>query len=181
MSEITTKSIMNFNRESFSSIVILKTWPDTLKKFKGKLQEFLGRTPPEIGKFAMNKNHYCACLSAGHFIVFCKDDILHELKGIFPLDICAITDVSHARDAFRLSGRKTTALLNKGLSIDIDTLDINSALQSSIQAIGLILLKLNNQEFLVFTYSSFSKSFYEWVIDSTLEYGYGLDNQNEIL
>ena len=43
-----------------------------------------------------------------------------------------------------------------------------------IHSIGIILLKLEPNNYLIFSYRSFFDSFYAWVIDSAKEYGYAL-------
>lgn len=169
---------ISISEARFKSAIIIKAWPDSMVKAAEILCSYLGYdNPPKIGSFSQIEDGYCVCLTAGHYIIFSNNEELYkETSALYDINIAAVTDVSHSRDGLRLEGRYSTALLNKGLAICLDDngFPIGSAAMGTIHSIGVLLLKLDNDHYLTFTYTSFCHSFFEWLIDCAKEYGYVL-------
>jgi len=164
------------NKFSFNSTVVIKAWPDSLEQVISILSRYLNADQlPTLGRFNHYSDIYCAALTPGQFMVLSNNDDLHcELSALFSPEIAAVVDVSHSRSGLELKGKNVAKLLNKGLAINLDDdhLPPGSILQSTIHAIGIILIKSTSEHYSLFSYSSFSESLLEWVIDSSLEYGY---------
>ena len=162
----------------FNSMVLIKSWPDSSEIMNKILEEYLSLSQlPKVGEFIFQDNIYCAMLSPGHIMLFSfRENLCPEITKIILPEIAAIIDVSHSRRGLRIQGKSSTNLLNKGIAINLseDNFPELGVLQSSIHSIGIILLKLEPNNYLIFSYRSFFDSFYAWVIDSAKEYGYAL-------
>ena len=172
---------VSINEVRFNHMILIKAWPDTLGDVKKNLEKFMGVLAPDVGQLVRAEGLICACLSPGHYTVISNEHNFEEMKNNFQTDLAAVTDISHARCGVHLSGENINPLLNKGLAIDLESLPVSSVLQSSIHSISVILLKLDDDEYLTLTYTSFSKSFNDWVIDSAKEYGYALNDGPKVL
>lgn len=161
---------------SFKSTVLIKTWFDSLDQVESLLSEYLNVNElPNVGRLTQSGELYCAALAPGQFMVFSNIEDLHsELSTLFVADVAAVIDISHSRTGLELTGKNVAKLLNKGLAINLndDHLPPGSILQSSIHSIGIFLIKSSSERYSLFSYTSFSESLLEWIIDSSLEYGY---------
>ncbi|MBT5074277.1 MAG: hypothetical protein HOJ34_04345 [Kordiimonadaceae bacterium] len=162
----------------YQSMVLIKSWPDSAQKTDAILAAFLGIDAlPVVGDFISQNDIYFAVISPGHFMMFSNNELLcSEISKLFSADIASVVDISHSRCGISLNGKNSDNLLNKGIAINLtdDDLPGMSVLQSSIHSIGIIMFKLQHDDYLIFSYSSFFDSFYAWVIDSAEEYGYAL-------
>ena len=107
-------------------------------------------------------------------MIFSDHQNLHsELSKIIVPENAAITDVSQSRRGIRLKGKNAPIVLNKEIAIDLsnEATPESTVIQTSIHSIGVILIKLSLEDFLILSYSSFFESLSSWLIDSTKEYG----------
>ena len=167
---------LSINEVRYQNMILIKSWPDSAKDADAILATYLGvNVLPTVGNFVNPEETYCAALSPGHFMIFSNNRSLYsEVQKLLSADIASVVDISHSRCGIHLSGKNSTTLLNKGISINLndDALPEMSVLQSSVHSIGIILFKVQYEDYLIFSYSSFFDSFYTWVIDSAAEYGY---------
>lgn len=167
---------LSISEYSFNSMILIKSWPDSTEITDSLLAKYLGvKSLPKVNEFISQNDIFCAMLSPGHFMLFsAHESLFSDLSKIFSAEVAVIIDISHSRRGVRLQGKNSTRLLNKGIAIDLgdDEFPPLRVLQSSIHSIGIILFKLNPDDYLIFSYSSFFEDFYAWVIDSAEEYGY---------
>lgn len=173
------KSSIVINKISFKSSVMIKTWPDQLSLCDDIISKFIGlEKMPVTGKFLQISDGYITCIAPGQYIVFSNNDKYYtEISALINSDIASLTDISHSRSGLTINGDQASDLLNKGLAIDLsnDNFPVGSATISTIHSIGVLFFKVENNNYMIFSYSSFSNSFFEWVIDCAKEYGYDLN------
>ena len=161
---------------NFQSMILIKSWPNSVEVTTALLAKYLNvKLLPKVGEFTFKNDIYCAVLSPGHIMLFSTLEIkFSDVSEILSPEMAAIIDISHSRRGIRLQGENSSNLLNKDIAIDLsdDAFPELRVLQSSIHSIGIILFKLQSDDYLIFSYSSFFESFYEWVIDSAQEFGY---------
>ena len=166
---------LSINEVRFKSMVLIKCWPDTLKNIEPIITSYLELPAlPKVGAVHIQKNTYIATLSHGHYLIFSDHQgLLSDLSKIIIPENAVITDVSQSRRGVRLKGKHAPIVLNKEIAIDLsnETTPESSIIQSSIHSIGVILIKLSSEDFLILTYSSFFESLSSWLIDSMKEYG----------
>ena len=101
-----------------------------------------------------------------------RQNLFSELSKIIVPENAVITDVSQSRRGVHLKGINASLVLNKEIAIDLSNkaMPANTVVQTDIHSIGVILFKFTAEDFLIFSYGSFFKSFYAWLIDATKEY-----------
>ncbi|MEO9901012.1 sarcosine oxidase subunit gamma family protein [Nisaea sp.] len=100
-------------------------------------------------------------------------DLAACLRSAIP-DSVAITDLSHARAIFRLSGRDARTLLAKGCSIDIhpsEFLTDTSRMTGVFHAPALIDCRSAEPVFDIYVHRSYGAHLFESLLDGALEYG----------
>lgn len=151
-------------------------WPATEAEARRVLGEVLGFAVPEgAGRVASDAGTACAALGTGTYgVVSDGPDLAARLAAAMPAETAAVTDLGHARTGIRLAGRRAADVLAKGLAIDVSETAFppGSVLQSAIQHIGVLVIRSEADAFELYVGRAFALSFWEWLTDASLEYGY---------
>ena len=126
-----------------------------------------------MGAVLRHNDIYIASLLPGHYMIISdRQNLQSELSKIITAENAAVIDISHSRRGIHLKGVNASLVLNKEIAIDLSNkvLPANTVVQTDIHSIGVILFKFTAEDFLIFSYGSFFKSFYAWLIDATKEY-----------
>ena len=165
---------LSINKISFKSTILIKSWPDTSENTTSIIcSHFKLQSLPKVGTFLIQKNIHIATLSPGHYMIISDhQDLYLKLSKIITSENAAVIDTSHSRRGLRLKGADAPLILNKEIAIDLSnkTTSELAVIQTEIHSIGVIVFKLSAEDFLIFSYSSFFESFYEWIIDAKKEY-----------
>ena len=165
---------LSVNKISFKSTILIKSWPDTSENTTSIIcSHFKLQSLPKVGTFLIQKNIHIATLSPGHYMIISDhQDLYLKLSKIITSENAAVIDTSHSRRGLRLKGADAPLILNKEIAIDLSnkTTSELAVIQTEIHSIGVIVFKLSAEDFLIFSYSSFFESFYEWIIDAKKEY-----------
>lgn len=89
-------------------------------------------------------------------------------------DAASIIDQSHGRVTLRVSGPKARALLAKGTPVDLDPSEFPTGKSAVTQMahVGVHLTRVGRDEFELSVFRGFSESFWEWLTEQALEFGY---------
>ncbi len=89
-------------------------------------------------------------------------------------DAASIIDQSHGRVMFRISGPKSRALLAKGTPVDLhaDEFPIGKSAVTQMAHVGAHLTCTGKDDFELSVFRGFSESFWEWLTEQALEFGY---------
>jgi heterotetrameric sarcosine oxidase gamma subunit len=89
-------------------------------------------------------------------------------------DGASIIDQSHGRVTLRISGPKARALLAKGTPVDLHDSEfpIGKSAVTQMAHVGVHLTRTGNDEFELSVFRGFSESFWEWLAEQALEFGY---------
>ena len=166
---------LSINKIRFKSTVLIKSWPDTIENTTSIISShFELQSLPKVVAFLIQKNMYIAALSPGHYMIISDhQDLYLKLSKILSSENAAVIDISESRRGLHLKGANAPLILNKEIAIDLSnktTSDL-AVIQTEIHSIGVIVFKISAEDFLIFSYSSFFESLYEWMIDSTKELG----------
>ena len=129
---------------------------------------------PNVGAVLVHNDIYIASLLPGHYMIISdRQNLQSELSKIITAENAAVIDISHSRRGVHLKGVNASLVLNKEIAIDLSNkaMPANTVVQTDIHSIGVILIKLSSEDFLIFSYSSFFESLSRWLIDSMKEYG----------
>lgn len=86
----------------------------------------------------------------------------------------SIVDQSHGRVTFRVSGPKARALLAKGTPVDLhaDEFPAGKSAVTQMAHVGVHLTRVGQDDFELSVFRGFSESFWEWLTEQALEFGY---------
>jgi heterotetrameric sarcosine oxidase gamma subunit len=89
----------------------------------------------------------------------------------------SIVDQSHGRVTFRISGPKARVLLAKGTPVDLhaDEFPIGKSAVTQMAHVGVHLTRTGKDEFELSVFRGFSGSFWEWLTEQALEFGYQVE------
>jgi len=151
-------------------------WPDTAEAVTDTVASLLHSAPPQ-GPSGSSGDAEGAILAIapGRLLVESRDARLAErlAEQIGP-ELGAVTDLSHARIAIRVSGPKAAWVLAKGLALDLHPAAFPpmKVAQAAIHEVGVIVRRLGPDSFDLYVYRGFALSFWEWLTEAAAETGY---------
>lgn len=91
--------------------------------------------------------------------------LFDELSALIAEDLGMLTQLSHSRTAFHISGSAAQTVLQKGVAIDFaeNVFPIHSCKQTSISDIGVTLHRIGENTFICYVFRSFAPSFHHWL------------------
>ncbi len=161
------------------SLVQVAAWTETAEQVEGILASLLGCAPPQ-GPSGSSGDAEGAILAIapGRWLVESRDSRLAvQLAEQVPAALGAVTDLSHARVALRITGPRAAWVLAKGLALDLHPAAFPpmKVAQSAAHEIGVILRRLSAESFDLYVYRGFALSFWEWLTEAAAETGYRVD------
>jgi methylglutamate dehydrogenase subunit D len=86
----------------------------------------------------------------------------------------SVIDQSHGRVTLRVEGPKVRALLAKGTPVDlhVDEYGLGQACLTQMAHVGVHLARVGEDAFELSVFRGFSESFWEWLTEQALEFGY---------
>lgn len=97
-----------------------------------------------------------------------SDQAVARLGDTLSRTAATITDVSHGRTIFRLTGRDASTLISKGCPVDIGAMSDASVVSSHIGHLNVMVHKIDAQTFDLFVFRSFGQALYEWLADAAV-------------
>ncbi len=161
------------------SLVQVAAWPETAEQVEGILASLLGCAPPQRPSGSSgDAEGAILAIAPGRWLVESRDSRLAvQLAEQVPAALGAVTDLSHARVALRITGPRAAWVLAKGLALDLHPAAFPpmKVAQSAAHEIGVILRRLSAESFDLYVYRGFALSFWEWLTEAAAETGYRVD------
>ncbi len=132
-------------------------------------QAALGAAPPAPGAVARGPAAEVLSVGPNRWIAI-ADTPMH----FPPSENFAVTDLSSARGCFLLSGAKASTVLAKGTSVDLDptVFTAGSVIVTRIGHFSAVVWRPSDGDgFAVLVSRSYARSFYDWVILASAEFG----------
>jgi len=91
-----------------------------------------------------------------------------------PIEHGCLTDVSHGRAAWQISGLHTLALLAKGCSVDLHPREfrVGDCAQTALAHVGVLLHRRGAESFEIFCARSYAQHLWHWFTEAATEFGY---------
>ncbi|MCA0433571.1 MAG: sarcosine oxidase subunit gamma [Proteobacteria bacterium] len=88
--------------------------------------------------------------------------------------IASVIDQSHGRVTIRISGEKAVAVLAKGTPVDLHPVHfaIGKSALTQMAHVGIHLTRTGEDSFELSVFRGFAESFWEWLCEMSLEFGY---------
>lgn len=160
---------VSLTESRFDSILQVAAWPDTLRTVQAVIAEFLGVEAPPTGRAATGKNIIVAAVAPGRFLLAgVADDLAPRLEAALPSADAAVSDLSHGRVVLRLEGEAATALLAKGVALDLDLTAFppGRIAQAAIHHVDVLVHRLGETTFELWVLRGFAEALAEWLIDA---------------
>ncbi len=89
-------------------------------------------------------------------------------------DLASVIDQSHGRVTIRVDGPKSRNVLAKGTPVDLytDEFAVGSSAVTQMAHVGIHLTRVGDNAFELSVFRGFSESFWEWLTEMSLEFGY---------
>jgi sarcosine oxidase subunit gamma len=167
-----------------TSLVQVAAWPETVEQVTDTVASLVGCAPPQGPSGSSGgPDGALLAIAPGRLLVESRDARLAErLAGQLGPELGAVTDLSHARIAIRITGPKAAWILSKGMAIDfhIEAFPPMKVAQSAIHEVGVVLRRLSADSFDLYVYRGFALSFWEWLTEAAAETGYRVDPPGSI-
>ena len=91
-----------------------------------------------------------------------------------PIEHGLLTDVSHGRAGWRISGPRALDLLAKGCSLDLHTriFPVGSCAQTALAHVGVLLHRRDIATFDLYCARSYAQHLWHWLTEAAAEFGY---------
>ncbi len=159
-----------------AAMVQVGAWPQTRQQVESTLASLLGAiVPQQLGRASGNGGATVMTLAPGRYMVLGSDHGINaSLQEQLDAGKAAVTHLGHARTAIRVSGPAATKVLRKGCTLDLhlQAFPERAVAQTSIHHIGVLIHRREAEVFDLFVFRGFALSFWEWLTDAALEYGY---------
>ena len=133
--------------------------------------------PSESNYISSKAGRFAISLGPDEYLIIAEpgsDDQLEKILNSSDLaKHISVVNVSDAFCAILLSGTKVRELLSKGCPVDLDSISFhkNQIAQCDLALANIILLCLDNHEFVCICRTSFAEYILDWCIDAGQEYG----------
>ena len=168
-----------FGERRLISLVQVAAWPGTAGQVAGILAAQLGCAVPQgCDGSSDGPGGSLLGIAPGRWLLESPDpQLAQNLAAQIGPPLGAVTDLSHARIAIRISGPKAGWVLNKGLALDLHPAAFPPAkvAQSAIHEVGVILHRLSDDSFDLYVYRGFALSFWEWLTGAAEDCGYRVE------
>ena len=165
-----------------AAILQVAAWPETLAAVTRGLGEALGADAPRIGYSSTGPNGTMAAIGPGRYLIFGRSyDLHHRLQTAINSDVGAVTDLTHGRTVLMLRGEPATAILAKGLAIDLhpSAFPAGRIAQSMIHHIDVTVRRMDADQFELTVLRGFAEDFVEWLMDAGMEFGIAFIGRTE--
>lgn len=144
------------------SLVQVQAWPDTI----AKVQTVLGKT--------LGTESICMSTGIGRWLIEDEEHGLEEaLRQKLPIDLAAITGLTHARVVVNIDGPKAECVLASGIALDfsVKAFPVGSTQVSHHHEIGVTIHRVTEHSFDLYVFTSLSRSFWQWIERASMEVG----------
>lgn len=170
---------VTLTERGLTSLVQVAAWPKTAEQVIDVVASLTGCAPPQgLSGSSGDAEGAILVLAPGRFLVESRDPRLTtQLEEQIPPALGAVTDLSHARIAIRISGPEAARVLNKGLALDLDPAAFPplKVAQSAIHEVGVVVRRLSAETFDLYVYRGFALSFWDWLTEAAAETGYRVE------
>ena len=156
------------------SILQVGAWPDTLQAVEAAIGDLLGVRIPPLGRAYSDPNVTVASIAPGRFLIAgAAPDLVPRFEAALPSADGAVTDLSHGRAILRLEGPAATALLGKGVALDLhpSAFPPSRVAQTIIHHVDVVLHRRSEALFHLWVLRGFAEALAEWLLDAGLEFG----------
>jgi len=163
MDNIYLDGTLSISRLDYPQLVQVTAWKGKESRLSKWLDAKIGTGLSSAARATSNED--CIVLSVGpnRWLIDCDGDT--DLIAKFDDSLGTVLDLSSARTLFSLRGDNLAWLLNKGTAVDLsDTVSPDgSVIMTTIDHIGVMIHKIGQDAFDLYTFSSFGDAMEHWL------------------
>ena len=171
-SEANARAVLSEHRNG--SILQITAWPNTDGRVRTVITELLELRVPLTGSAVVQDGATVAAIAPGRYLVASgADDLSQRFQAALGSADGSVTDLTHGRTIFRLHGDVATAVLAKGVALDLDLAAFppGRVAQTMMHHVDVVVHRLAEQSFELWTLRSFAEALGEWLLEAGLEFG----------
>ena len=136
----------------------------------------------EVGRAARGDTYVMLWNGPGKWLTVSESEepytFIADLRDKLEGTDATVTDLSHARTVIRITGKHAPDVLCKGCPADIEAMQSGECLATLMGTLSSVVhCREAGQTFDVYVFRSFGQSFWEWLTDASLEYGYAANTR----
>ena len=166
---------VTLSEDMCGSLVQISSWPDTVDASKAGMKKIL-KTDVADGNSATTGNDYTIMPTGpGRWLVHSdSDDLEPKLRAALKPEVGSVTALTHGRIVVTVAGEKAAWLLATGVALDFhtDSFPVGTVQVSSHHEIGLTIHRCAENQFDLYLFTSFARSFWQWLTRAAAEVGY---------
>ncbi|MEM8750698.1 MAG: sarcosine oxidase subunit gamma family protein [Pseudomonadota bacterium] len=155
------------------SLVQVQAWPDTAAEVEKRFAKELGVKP---GKLGVTKGDVIIMPTGpGRWLIDHEDEGLEaRLRKAVPVDLAAVTGLTHARVVVSLNGPKAAWVMASGVALDFDlsAFPVGGVQVSHHHEIGLTIHRTREDGFDLYGFTSYALGLWHWATHASAEVGY---------
>ena len=141
----------------------------------GEVWSWAGITDaPSANRTSTSSSHLALWIGPGRWLLVTADNPVLELEAELSARAgpgAGVTDLSHARTVFRISGSSAAEVLAKGCPVDIEALDEGACCVSLLGPVSVVIHCLEDGDgYDVYGPRSYARSLWEWLHDAAAEF-----------
>lgn len=129
---------------------------------------------PGVKRASTSSSHVALSIGPGRWLLVTADDPESQLEAKLSARAgpgAGVTDLSHARTVFRISGSSAVEVLAKGCPVDIEALDEGACCVSLLGPVSVVIHCLEDGDgYDVYGPRSYARSLWEWLHDAAAEF-----------
>ena len=159
------------------SIIQVAAYADTAQSTENIIQDFIGALPPTQPNRSIAAGAARICWIGPHKWWIVETDQPHSAVLLADQlgDRAAVTTQGHGRTCIRLAGPNARDLLPKGCTLDFHFrhFSVDDCAQTTLGHVNAMINCIENAStFDLFVPRSYAVSFWEWMTDASMEFGY---------
>ena len=159
------------------SIVQVAAYADTAQTTRNIIEDFIGALPPSEPNRSIAAGAAQICWIGPHKWWIVQTDRPRDANSLARElgDRAAVTTQGHGRTCIRLSGPSARDLLPKGCTLDFHPghFTVGDCAQTNLGHVNSVINCIDDApEFDLFIPRSYAVSFWEWITDAAMEFGY---------
>jgi sarcosine oxidase subunit gamma len=157
-----------------ASILQVQAWPDSLDRANGVIAQLTNVDIPEPCTAAHAPGLTLAAVAPERFLIAGDaEDLAARFQGALTIVEATVADISHGRTILLFEGGTAAEILQSCVQIDLDpaVFPPGRAAQTMIHHIDVLIVRLTETSFQLWTLRSFAQSLAEWVLDAAIGVG----------
>ena len=155
-----------------TGLVQIAAWPTSVALVWQRLETHLN-LPARIqpGRNAGGPARLAVQVSPMRMLVSGSNEECLSLMDLFDTETAVATDLGHSRICLHVTGGRVIEFLNRGLPVDLESLENDQVINSALHGVSLMVHKVGSDDFDIHMPRAFARFLLEWMEDTGRQFG----------